>query len=164
MQPILKHYKELSADEMHRILQLRAAVFVVEQKCAFLDPDDKDRKGYHLFYSSDKGDILAYARILGPGISYPSASIGRLCIHANERGNKLGYPLFLQAINSTMDLYPGESIEIQAQYYLEKFYQKFGFITTSDIYLEDDIEHVQMIMNAPSSHLKLEDILASNKQ
>ncbi len=39
-------------------------------------------------------------------------------------------------------------IKIGAQYYLLKFYTSLGFEVISDIYLEDGIEHVYMMLKA----------------
>ncbi|MFX3748180.1 GNAT family N-acetyltransferase, partial [Streptococcus suis] len=36
-------------------------------------------------------------------------------------------------------------IKIAAQSYLEKFYQSIGFETISEVYLEDDIPHLDML-------------------
>ena len=37
------------------------------------------------------------------------------------------------------------SIKIGAQLYLHKFYTSLGFQQTSDVYLEDNIEHIEMV-------------------
>jgi ElaA protein len=42
-------------------------------------------------------------------------------------------------------LHFGESkITIGAQLYLKKFYESHGFVQTSEMYLEDDIPHIEM--------------------
>jgi ElaA protein len=35
-------------------------------------------------------------------------------------------------------------ITISAQLYLKKFYESHGFIQTTEMYLEDDIPHIEM--------------------
>ncbi len=44
----LKHFDELTVQQLYSILQLRNEVFVVEQNCVFQDADDKDQACYHL--------------------------------------------------------------------------------------------------------------------
>ena len=40
-------FDELSVAELYQILRLRAAIFVVEQECAYLDPDGMDAPARH---------------------------------------------------------------------------------------------------------------------
>lgn len=71
-----KTFDELDTRELYDILQLRNEVFVVEQKCCFLDLDGKDQKSRHLSGYHD-GKLMAFSRIVPPGVSYEFASIGR---------------------------------------------------------------------------------------
>ena len=43
------------------------------------------------------------------------------------------------------DRFPGQPIRIGAQLYLKKFYESFGFVKAGDVYLEDGIEHIEML-------------------
>ncbi|WP_324254337.1 GNAT family N-acetyltransferase [Staphylococcus kloosii] len=38
-------------------------------------------------------------------------------------------------------------IYISAQEYLERFYRSFGFEKVSEMYLEDNIPHIDMVLN-----------------
>jgi ElaA protein len=38
-------------------------------------------------------------------------------------------------------------VKIGAQLYLKRFYESLGFTQSSDVYLEDGIEHIKMIRN-----------------
>ena len=73
-----KKFSDLSVGELYDILQLRNEVFVVEQNCSYQDCDGKDFNSYHVTgWVEDK--LIAYSRILPPGLSYPdAASIGRV--------------------------------------------------------------------------------------
>ena len=42
-------------------------------------------------------------------------------------------------------VYPGLTVRIGAQKYLERFYSGFGFVTVSPTYIEDGIPHVEMV-------------------
>ena len=70
-------FAELTAREVHDFLQARSAVFVVEQDCVFLDVDGADPECWHLF-AREEGEILAYCRLVPPGLKFPEPSIGRV--------------------------------------------------------------------------------------
>ena len=142
---ILKPYAELTTDELYQILKLRVDVFVVEQTCPYPEIDGKDPACWHLFKRID-GQIAAYARLLPPGLSYPEASIGRVIVHEDFRGQGLGEQLMGLAIEHSGNLWPGHFIQIGAQAHLQPFYGLNGFEPVSEIYLEDDIPHVDMLL------------------
>jgi ElaA protein len=138
-----KTFDELNTTELYEILQLRNEVFVVEQKCCFLDLDGKDQKSWHLFGYRD-GKIMAVSRIVPPGVSYKFASIGRIAVSGEGRGMGYGIELLNESIAKVELLYGKCVIRIGAQLYLKRFYGSFGFEQSSESYLEDDIEHIEM--------------------
>ena len=77
MELFVKHFSELSAEELFEIYKLRVSVFVVEQKCPYQEIDDADRAAYHLWLKDEDG-IEAYARVLPQGVTFPTAAIGRV--------------------------------------------------------------------------------------
>jgi len=140
-----KKFEDLSPKELYAILQLRSEVFVVEQNCVFLDMDDKDQVSHHLMaWQGDK--LVAYARIVPPGISYVEFSIGRIVTSPTVRKQGIGRVLVAKGIQLAYNLHGKEIIRIGAQYYLRGFYESFGFEKASDIYLEDGIEHIEMLL------------------
>jgi ElaA protein len=142
---ICKAFDELTAVELYAILRLRSEVFVVEQNCVFLDMDDKDQYCYHL--TGRRGDVLAgYSRIVPAGISYEESSIGRIVTSPALRGHGIGRELITKSVHTLYTLYGKQPIRIGAQYYLLQFYESLGFVQKGEIYLEDGIEHVQMLM------------------
>jgi ElaA protein len=142
---ICKAFDELTAAELYAILRLRSEVFVVEQQCVFLDMDDKDRYCHHLM--GWRGDLLAgYSRIVPAGVSYEESSVGRIVTSPVLRGHGIGRELISQSVHALYTLYGKQPIRIGAQYYLLQFYQSFGFVQKGEIYLEDGIEHVEMLM------------------
>lgn len=139
----IKPFETLSVNELYDILRLRSEIFVVEQNCVYLDLDGKDKLALHLFGESE-GKIVAYSRLFKPGITFDNASIGRVVVDANYRDRKWGHDLMREAI-AEIQLHFGESkITIGAQLYLKKFYESHGFVQTSEMYLEDDIPHIEM--------------------
>lgn len=141
---IHKTFSELTTSELYALLRLRTEVFVVEQNCVFQDMDNKDQKSHHLMgWVGD--DLVAYARILPAGVSYVEPSIGRVVSDPTYRGKGAGRELMLEAIERTMALHGKQPIRIGAQLYLNQFYRSLGFVNQGDVYLEDGIEHVEMI-------------------
>ena len=82
----LKAFAELNPFELYQILRLRSEVFVVEQNCIFLDADDLDAQSLHLQGRSD-GELIAYVRILPPGLCYAEPSIGRVVTSPPIKGH-----------------------------------------------------------------------------
>ncbi len=141
----LKTFDQLTNQELYGILQLRTEVFVVEQTCIFQDMDGKDDgECQHIFCEND-GKVIACARILPPGITFEEASVGRICTSPAHRSSGLGKELMRRSLEEMNRLFPGEPIRIGAQTYLNEFYKSFGFVNASDLYMEDGIEHVEMI-------------------
>ncbi len=140
-----KKFTELSNIEIYQILQLRNEVFVVEQNCVYNDTDSKDLEAYHLFAHKNK-KIIAYARLLKPGVSYKQASIGRVLTPFHLRKNGHGKLLIQNAIKYAFIIFNVKAITIGAQVYLFSFYENVGFKQNGDYYLEDGIEHVEMIL------------------
>jgi ElaA protein len=139
----IKKFTDLSTNELYDILRLRSEIFVVEQNCVYLDLDGKDKLALHL-YGEYKEKIVAYSRLFEPGISFENASIGRVVVDANYRNKKWGHELMQEAIANIQLHFRESKITIGAQLYLKKFYESHGFVQTSDMYLEDDIPHIEM--------------------
>ena len=140
----VKSYQELSLDEFYEIMKLRIDVFVVEQNCPYPEIDGKDKKSLHLIMKS--GDELAgYLRILPEGVSYDTPSIGRVIIAPAYRGKELGQILVQKGIDHIVENFENKNITIGAQAPLVNFYGSLGFEQISEIYLEDDIPHMDMI-------------------
>ena len=140
----LKAFDELSPAELYSILRLRNEVFVVEQNCVFQDADNIDQPSHHLMGWVDNL-LVAYTRIVPPGVSYAQASIGRVVTAPSHRRAGAGKELMQQSIDTLYRLFGVMPIKIGAQYYLKKFYESLGFVQISDIYLEDGIEHIYML-------------------
>jgi ElaA protein len=143
----IKQFPDLSTNELYALLRLRSEVFVVEQNCVFLDQDNKDQFAWHVMGWHDN-ELVAYARILPPGIAYEYPSIGRVITSPSHRRSGLGRELMNESIVKTRALYAGHSIKIGAQLYLKNFYQSLGFEQSGEIYLDDGIEHIEMILSS----------------
>ena len=140
----IKYYNDLTINEFHDIIALRLNAFVVEQNCAYLDLDGKDKKSYHLICRNGMGDIVATARILPPGLSYDEAAIGRVVIDEKIRGKGIGHDLMKKSVEFALIEFGNSPIQISAQKHLEKYYEQHEFYSTGNEYLEDGIPHVEM--------------------
>lgn len=149
-EPVLKHFTELSPHELYDIMRLRNNVFIVEQQCIFQDADGKDINAYHVMLYNDE-QLVAYARLLAPGVSYPEMSIGRVVTSIAARGTGAGRKIMLYAMDACSRVYGSGPIKIGAQLYAKKFYAALGFQQSSDIYDEDGIDHIEMTYYAAAS-------------
>ena len=143
----LKKFHELTLDELYAILQLRSKVFIVEQNCIYNDVDGKDQLAWHLAVT-ENGKLIAYTRILPPGVVYTGPAIGRVVILSSQRGSGLGRELMIRSIEHCENLFGPTSITLSAQAYLKKFYESLGFFATGDEYLDDGIPHIEMTRKA----------------
>lgn len=142
----VKRFDELNALELYEILRARAEVFVVEQNCVYQDLDNKDLGAYHVIIRED-GKIVAYLRVLDRGVSYDTASVGRVITTAQGRGRGIGLILLNEGIKAAKEYFSADRITISAQCQARGFYEKVGFVAVSEPYLEDDIPHVRMILD-----------------
>ncbi len=142
---ILKSFSQLTVDELYALLRLRNEVFIVEQNCPFSDLDGKDQACHHLLgFEETSGDLLAYTRLVPPGLSYEHPSIGRVATPLGARRSGKGRELMQRSIREISQLYGPTPIQIGAQLYLRAFYESFGFLLAGEGYLEDGIEHIPM--------------------
>lgn len=137
----VKTFNELTIYELHQIYYLRVAVFVVEQNCAYQEVDELDLASSHLYEEQD-GKIVAYARLIP---ETDKVRLGRVIVHPDYRKQQKGQALLQEAIAYSNKHWPGLPLHAGAQAHLEKFYGAFDFQTVSEVYLEDDIPHIDMV-------------------
>jgi len=138
-------FSQLSTKQLYELLKLRVDIFVVEQTCPYPELDNIDcaKDVYHLL-GYQHGKIIAYSRLISPGLSYKNTSFGRVAIDKSKRGNGLGQELVATILDYCQQLWPNQNIDIGAQEYLLEFYEAFGFKAISEVYLEDDLPHIDM--------------------
>ena len=143
-------FQELTVEQLFDVLLLRVDVFVVEQQCAYRELEDWDRhpETVHLSGRNEGGQLIAYARIVSPGVRFPEINLGRFVVKADSRKQGIGHQLLRQALQEISRCWPQTPIRISAQDYLQAFYAQYGFIRVSDVYLEDGIPHVEMVKDS----------------
>lgn len=141
MKYIIKKFEELTTTELYEILKLRSEIFVVEQNCVYQDLDNIDYQSLHIFFEENH-NVFAYLRIYPKRGETDVVQIGRVVTLKHRTGN--GSALMEKGIQTIKDTMNYKKIYIVAQKQAIGFYEKFGFIVTSDEFLEDGIPHVAM--------------------
>jgi ElaA protein len=133
---------DLTAADLHALLRLRVAVFVVEQDCPYQEVDGRDLEPAtrHLWIPAGSG-VLACLRLLDEGDG--TFRIGRVCTAADARGRGLSRRLLLAALAEV----GAAPCVLDAQTQVESFYAGHGFVRTGPEYVEDGIPHVPMRRN-----------------
>ncbi len=152
-------FAELSAYQCWSVLKLRQEIFVLEQQCLFPEIDDVDLCSIHLMgwvadndasgekkESAKAKNLVAYLRIVPPNQKFTQASLSRIVVAATARHQALGSRLVEDGIRHCKRQHSDAGIQIAAQEHLKSFYAALGFEVSSDRYLEDDIWHVNMIL------------------
>ena len=139
-----------SARQWHAVLALRSAVFVVEQACAFQDPDDADLQAWQLWAEHPRLGCVACLRLVDPGVKYPEPSIGRVITALAVRRWGWGRELMARGLAGAQAHWPGRANRISAQARLQAFYESLGYRAVGRPYLEDDIPHQEMLWTPPT--------------
>jgi ElaA protein len=139
-----KTFESLSIQELYAIMQVRNDVFVYEQHCYYQDLDDKDQACIHVLGRNEQQKLVAYCRILPPGLTYPTHSIGRVLVISAYRKQQLGRALMQKTLDYILSTYGKVPLTIEAQLYLQAFYESLGFVRTSDVFDDAGIDHVEM--------------------
>ena len=129
----------ISATDLYAALQLRSAVFVVEQDCAYLDPDgrDLDPSTEHLWIAAADGAIAAYARVLHEPDR--TVRIGRVVTAPDRRGERLASQLLAAALDGVRG-----TVVLSAQSHHTSLYERHGFEADGPEFLDDGIRHTPM--------------------
>lgn len=138
----IKTFDQLTTEELYELLRVRSEVFVVEQDCVYQDLDGNDQTAIHIWLTKE-GKVVAMCRICPEGTKMPNTSIGRVI--TTERGKGYGMLIMRIAINTVMERLPAaDHIEIEAQLTKQKFYERLGFVATSEPFMMEGLMHLEM--------------------
>lgn len=137
-----KSFHELTPLELYHLLWLRVDVFMLEQDCLYQEVDGKDIDAMHLLLKEDS-TLVGYARVLFDE-EKNALSFGRLVSHRDKRGSGIGKNMMDEIMGHFKSHHPKTPVIISAQTYLESFYQRYGFISEGEPYLEDELPHIMM--------------------
>ena len=88
-----------------------------------------DQDAQHLWIE-DAGEIVCYLRVNPAGSRFLEPSLGRIVTKKSHRNRGYAEKLIKKAIDLVCEK-ESRAIRISAQCYLEKYYEKFGFIKAS---------------------------------
>ena len=137
-------FGELPTATYHRIVQAREEVFFLEQRITCPDADAIDSRSIFQWIEHE-GRVIAFLRIIPPGIIHEEASVGRVLVVRQERRKGLCRRMMREALRQIAARWPGCGVHISAQAYLEGFYASLGFETVTPPYEEAGIRHVGML-------------------
>ena len=149
MNLIVKKFNELTTKELYEILKARSEIFIMEQNIHYIDMDNVDYKSLHCFFmENDK--VIAYLRAFYENDDKDIVRIGRVLTLSHGKG--IGKELMLQSLEAIKSKMKGKKIVMNAQKHAVGFYEKLGFITTSDDFLEEGIVHQVMKLDLGDSY------------
>ncbi|MGN0364735.1 MAG: GNAT family N-acetyltransferase [Suilimivivens sp.] len=136
-----KKFNELNTKELYEILKSRAEIFIIEQNIHYLDIDDVDYDSLHCFFI-ENNRVIAYLRAFYQNDDKNIVKIGRVLTLKHGKG--IGNDLMIQSLQAIKEKFKCEKIIIDAQKHAVDFYEKFGFTTISNDFLEEGVIHVVM--------------------
>ncbi|BCR35625.1 ElaA protein [Mariniplasma anaerobium] len=136
-----KKFNQLTNQEIYDMLDLRYTVFLMEQKIFYVDTDYKDQDSMHYFIKNDEDKIISYLRVLPKGLKYEEYSVGRVVTDFNYRKKGLA-TLLMETVKKDLI---GNPIRISGQAYLKDYYENLGFKTVLGPYIEEGIQHYEML-------------------
>ena len=148
---VLAPFDELTSRQLYDALQLRTDVFALEQECVFQDMDGADHLAVHLLGKdadaphAPDAPLIAYARMFPAGIKFTEASIGRVVTRTSERGKGYGHLLIVEALRALCATWGPQPVRIGAQARLRDYYVQHGFVDMGIPYIEDGIDHIEML-------------------
>jgi len=120
---------------------VRRAVFIDEQGVSEAEEmDGKDDDAWHLV-AYDGGSPVGTARLREPDPGV--AKIERVAVLQSHRDRGVGRSIMHRLEDLARDL-GMEEVLLHAQTSVEAFYSQLGYETTSDVFMEADIPHVEM--------------------
>lgn len=152
------HLRDIDPMTVYLLAKLRQDVFTLEQGATDADLDGRELEDTTTLlwierptpFAAQHGldaEPVALIRVM----QQPDGSmrIGRLAVHTENRRDGYGGRIMRAALDVTHELAPDQDVNIDAQAYLEKWYQSMGYETVGELFLEAGIEHVPMRYRHP---------------
>jgi ElaA protein len=135
----------LTAQDVYGIWRIRDAVFAVEQQVDDVDADGLDLLATtsHL-WQEDAAGLTSYLRVLDDS---GTRRIGRVCTRRDQRGRGLSGQLMAEVHRRWGD----QTLQLNAQAYLEGWYESFGYRRSGDDFDDAGILHVPMTRDPAQS-------------
>ncbi len=134
-----KFFNELTTSELYEIVRARTEIFLMEQRIICRDFDGEDYNCLHCFLM-DNSKVEAYLRAFQKDNN--TVKIGRVL--SVNHGIGQGKVLMEKSILAIKKRLKCNKIILNAQKHAQGFYEKLGFVVTSEDFLEEGIVHVAM--------------------
>jgi len=119
---------------------IRETVFIQEQQVPVeLEWDEFDSVSIHVLASTLDGKPVGTARLL------PDGHIGRMAVLKERRGEGIGSAM-LHCLLDTARQHEMKEVKLNAQITAQPFYEKFGFQSIGDEFMEAGIPHIKMFL------------------
>ena len=127
-------------DEVEAALRLRHRVFVHEQGVTVAaDRDGRDKEALHVVAMRD-GELVGTCRVI---VDDGLGRLGRMAVEPELRGRGAGAAILAEA--ERLARAAGASqMRLHAQLVACSLYQRAGYATAGEVFLEEGIEHVTM--------------------
>ncbi len=135
--------KITTEQQLEEAFVIRKAVFVEEQHVPLVDEFDEydhvDAECNHiLVYHENKPVGTGRLRVVDH-----EGKLERICLLENVRSLGLG-KVIIEALEDIAKEQHIKKVKLHGQTHAEGFYQKLGYETASDVFMEDGIPHVLM--------------------
>lgn len=135
--------KITTEQQLEEAFVIRKAVFVEEQHVPLVDEFDEydhvDAECNHiLVYHENKPVGTGRLRVVDH-----EGKLERICLLENVRSLGLG-KVIIEALEDIAKEQHIKKVKLHGQTHAEGFYQKLGYETSSDVFMEDGIPHVLM--------------------
>ncbi len=143
----IKTFEQLTLDELYSLLHIRSEVFIMEQDCVYQDLDYQDQQAIHIWLTQ-QDKTVAMCRICPKGTKMQDVSIGRVI--TTERGKGYGALIMRIALRQAWQYFDDiDHIDIEAQLTKKHFYEKLGFVATSEPFMLEGLMHLDMRLMRP---------------
>lgn len=135
--------KITTEQQLEEAFVIRKAVFVEEQHVPLVDEFDEFD---HLDAACDHVLVHHENQPVGTGRIRVVDHVGkleRICLLENARSLGLG-KVIIEALEDLAKEQHIKKVKLHGQMHAEGFYQKLGYETSSDVFMEDGIPHVLM--------------------
>jgi predicted GNAT family N-acyltransferase len=125
------------ARDLPAVFALRHEVFVIGQDV----PEDLERDDLDAL--SDHAVAVVEGEVVGTGRLLPDGTIGRMAVASSVRGQGIGAAV-LGVLEEQARHRGLAAVELHAQVHALGFYDRYGYVPCSEVYLEAGIEHQSM--------------------
>ena len=130
--------------DMQKCFDIRLKVFVHEQNVPLEEEiDDNDAVSDHyLLHVANAPAGTARVRIIDD-----YAKIERVAVLEEHQGKGLGKELLLRILTYLKQKNAVKKAKLSSQVYAIPFYEKLGFLVCSEVYMDANIPHKDMVLN-----------------